>query len=372
MPFDLKLDKPPAGYATRPARGGEKLDVQVSGFLTPDDGEILFKYLEGVSQTYLSPIPIDKRPPEGAIACLVAIVDRGGNAKVYVNEVKAISLVQVKRPIEKGTFVFSDDIADIRRLSFDGISVPADMGVAVVLSAGWRKGLFFDYAPLAGSPRTFDLEAALGRALSYLMFRARLAISTQDLQEMFKQAWFPFISLKGATLEKMVTHASQGWSIDDLLDEIQPQVDVRLSDLRAAALSKSVFREHQKTIIKAIERYENKDWLDCCTLIYSRLEGILRTHLSKTSPADRASQQNMAASIAHDPAGSRHDLSLLLPNKFQEYIERVYFANFDPAKPVEHVGRNTVSHGVVSEDRLDRKAATIGMLILDQLLFLLP
>ena len=41
--FDLKLDKPPAGYATRPARGGEKVDVQVSGFLTPDDGEILFK-----------------------------------------------------------------------------------------------------------------------------------------------------------------------------------------------------------------------------------------------------------------------------------------------------------------------------------------
>lgn len=372
MTFDVKLDHLPAGYTLGASRPGDQVQVQVTGFLSPDDGEILFKYLEGISQAYLAPLPLAARPPEGAIACMVVIIDREKNAKVYINDVRVIADVQAKVDIKAGQVLKTDDVADMTRLRFDGITIPNDAGVAVVFSAGWRKGLFFDYAPLHGNPRTFDLGAVLARSLTYLWFRVRLAISESQWEEMFKQSWFPFISLKGATLERMAMHASQVWKIDDLLDEIQPQVDARLGSLRAAASTKTVLLAHQKTLLSAIEAYEKKDWLTCCTLLYPRLEGILRTHLRTASPAGQPTQENLAASVAHDPAGLRHDLSLLLPNKFQEYLRRIYFAHFDPAQPVEHVGRHTVSHGVVSEDRLDRKAASVGMLILDQLTFLLP
>jgi len=369
--FDLKLEKPPAGYATHAARGGEPLAVRVSGFLTSDDGEMLPTYLEGVSD-FLSRIPIESRPPEGRISELLAIIQKDGAMKLYVNELKVICEVQAKGEKNVGDLVYDDDIADIRKARFEGITIPRDAGIAVVMTAGWRKGFLFDYAPFhTGKERAFEVETALGQAYSYLMFRNRLAISEEQWEEIFRQRWFPFISLKKVSLQAMLTRAAQKWSIDELLDDIEAQVTVRCDVLKKFVSSHAMFTQHRQTILKAIEHYDKKDWLSCCHMIYPRLEGVLRTNQAKKMPEGAPTQKGLAESAVHDPDGARHTLSLLLPIRFRAYLELVYFANFDPRQPVEHVGRNTVSHGVVAEDKLDRKAATIGMLILDQLLYLL-
>jgi hypothetical protein len=63
--------------------------------------------------------------------------------------------------------------------------------------------------------------------------------------------------------------------------------------------------------------------------------------------------------------------SRLLPQKFVEYIEQIYFANFVPGVPTP-VSRNTVSHGVASAADFSLKAATIGLLIIDQIFYHLP
>lgn len=61
--------------------------------------------------------------------------------------------------------------------------------------------------------------------------------------------------------------------------------------------------------------------------------------------------------------------SLLLPDRFKEFLETVYFAPFDPTN-VTDVSRHSVSHGVAPEEKLDLKSATIALLVIEQLLFL--
>jgi hypothetical protein len=51
-----------------------------------------------------------------------------------------------------GDPVYHDDIADIvaaELLDREGqpIAIPSDCGVTLILSQGWRKGLYFDYSP---------------------------------------------------------------------------------------------------------------------------------------------------------------------------------------------------------------------------------
>jgi hypothetical protein len=75
-------------------------------------------------------------------------------------------------------------------------------------------------------------------------------------------------------------------------------------------------------------------------------------------------------SVIGATANDLHSFSRFLPNNFQCYLEEVYFANFDPRNP-DVLSRHSVAHGVAVAQDFSLKAATIGLLILDQLSFYL-
>lgn len=66
---------------------------------------------------------------------------------------------------------------------------------------------------------------------------------------------------------------------------------------------------------------------------------------------------------------------MLLPLRFKEYLTEVFFGfedfNADPTQ-VKLVTRHAVAHGVASDELLDEKAAVIGVLLVQQLAYLLP
>ena len=54
--------------------------------------------------------------------------------------------------------------------------------------------------------------------------------------------------------------------------------------------------------------------------------------------------------------------ALLLPRHFADYLNNVYFQDFDPkAKDIE-VSRHSIGHGVASAEKFDRKSAVISIL----------
>jgi len=167
----------------------------------------------------------------------------------------------------------------------------------------------------------------------------------------------------------MITHVQNKWAIDDLLDEILAEVVRRLPLIRGSVANNAVFEGHREIISKGLDHFESRDYMSATAVLYPRIEGVLRSQHARVAPGVSASQTALASSAVADPKNIRHDQSLLLPTKFRQFLETVYFAHFDPAS-VQDVSRNTVSHGVAPEKEMSLKAALLAVLILEQIAML--
>ena len=63
--------------------------------------------------------------------------------------------------------------------------------------------------------------------------------------------------------------------------------------------------------------------------------------------------------------------SLLLPQRFKDYLKDVYFANFDLTKENVPLSRHSVGHGVAKASDVNLKSAVLGILIVHQLFYFL-
>jgi hypothetical protein len=68
-------------------------------------------------------------------------------------------------------------------------------------------------------------------------------------------------------------------------------------------------------------------------------------------------------------ANVHRDKCLFLPRKFCDYLENVYFANFEPTDPTPDISRHTVGHGVAEASAFGQKAAAIAILVTHQLFY---
>ena len=156
----------PAGYVAeskKTTEPGEKIRVSTRGFASTADGNMFVRLLEQFLTEILSKLPHEHRPSQ--VDTLLAIISPTGTAHVYVNEVNAIMTTRVSRAVKAGQPVSMDDISDIQQLEFDKIEIPKDAGMLLVFSVGWRRGLYYDFTPLAGKekqPRKYDLAKVLG------------------------------------------------------------------------------------------------------------------------------------------------------------------------------------------------------------------
>jgi len=62
MRFEIKFDELPAGYSVSAARSGENVQVRMRDFVSSEDGDKLVSYLEGVSDSILSRLPVFVMP----------------------------------------------------------------------------------------------------------------------------------------------------------------------------------------------------------------------------------------------------------------------------------------------------------------------
>jgi hypothetical protein len=374
MPFEIDYGRHvPIGFAAEAvAKGTPNTRVRFAGFYSSEDGDEFLSCLDGFSSMLLDRMPPGKRPRESQVDHFVAIIRKGGKATLYVNELSLTGMVSPKRAFKAGDPISKDDIADIHKASFDGIAFPADAGIVFLVSVGWRKGLFFDYMPLHPidpQPRTADPNRILAEVVTYLSFPERLKITEDQWTELFRQRWFPFIGLSTDQLRAILTHATLKAPIDSLLDDMVDAARSNCRGLRELVAAQAELRDHRETLTKALEHFETADYLSCSSMLFPRIEGILR-HLNSATP-ERPTQANLAAAAILDPKKFRHSKSLLFPDKFHEFLRDVYFADFDPMN-VTDVSRHTVSHGVAPETKLNLKSAFMAVLILEQIVRLMP
>jgi hypothetical protein len=367
MPHVIDLGpEPPIGFCVEAARNGQQVCVQTSGTAYPEDGTKLVKWLDDLVTPVLA-----KLKPAGipsVVDHLLAVVQPNGSAKVYVNEIHFIGQVRTKGAVVKGAPVYFDDVADFGPLEMKGIDVPKEAGFILVMSSGWRRGVFFDLGPVAGSARAYDLAAALGAFWGYLAFGDRVRLTDEQWTALLANGWFPFVGLKLADLHALLGHIDSGWNPDEVLPQIADSLKGRCERLLTHANEVPVMAEHLEVFAAAVRHYLAGDNLSACSLLYPRIEGILRGHAGQVSESPNLSQKGLTAAVSIDVSGRRLPGSLLLPDRFREYIEKIYFAPFDPAS-VDAISRNSVSHGIAPAAKLDLKAATVALLVVEQLLY---
>ena len=373
MPFEIRYEHLPAGFIAD-VPSPDKVLVRARGFTSSEDGDDFIRQLDGLSNMVLSRLPGGAGAYESKLDHLVAVIRPDKTATVYVNELMVLVKGRFKDGVPQvGAPVYHDQFADVYSLELRGATVPPDAGVMIVLSSRWRKGFYYDLEPLPplrGQPRAYDLQRFLGQLWTYLSFQNRVNINDAQWAELLKQEWFPFIGLSTELVRQMCFIAKQGKSIDELIGRVEKEVRALIPNLRIRIQSNSYFAQHQSVIARALDHFESGDFLSCTALVYPRIEGILRSYHATVGAGQRATQSALAGAAVVDPQNERHDLSLLMPDRFRHFLERVYFASFDPAN-VTTVSRNSVAHGVAPESAMTLKAALLGILLAEQLSFLM-
>jgi len=175
--------------------------------------------------------------------------------------------------------------------------------------------------------------------------------------------------LKESTVRTLIAHASNSWPLDDLSEAIATEVKDALPTMLARWKATPAFVDHIKFLEQATERYFAGDFLSTAALVYPRIEGLLRSHQKLTDSGAQATQKGLSGSAVKVAEIERHASTPLLPSRFGQYLEYVYFASFNPNDPKIKVNRNSIGHGVASADECSLKAATVSLLIVDQLCF---
>jgi hypothetical protein len=302
----------------------------------------------------------------------VAVVRPNGDTDVYINELTVLGKARIRRAVEKGDLILDGDIVDIEELSFEGLELPPNAGVLVLVSQGWRKGLFFDFGPLLPTPiqREFDLPRLLGSLFSYLTFQQYFKITDEDWNKLFKAGWFPFVGLERDTLSSLLSHVRNSWNPDDLAPEVATKLKVRLDEVQNSWQSQTILAPHIDILSRALERFRADDYISATAILYPRIEGLLRDMHAKSGGT--SFKQALLAQAPLTAIGERaHQYSRLLPTRFRTFLESVYFASFSP-EAAPPLSRHSVAHGVAPAELFSLKAATLGILIVEQLCFHVP
>ena len=369
MPYKIELGSPRSGYALTSAREGEMVEVRCFDFKSTEDGQAFIHLLESFANDILTRLPTQTNPSQ--VDHMLVIYHKDGKADVYLNEIDVSIRARTRNPMPAGSQLTKNDIIDIESLNL-GIQVPDDAGFMYVFSVRWRKGLLFDFCPVgipSSPPREYDVSAALGQAFSHVLFQERFSISDDEWRVILAQKWFPFIGLRDETIDSMISHTRTGWDIDELLKDIVKEIKDESSRLFESWRTHPSFLPHSEILERAIERFQEDDFISCTGLLYPRIEGVLRTHHSNIGAPTKASPPNLAKSATSTLINK--DKSLLLPNRFENYIKEVYFQSFDPSMPNIEISRHSVGHGVANASEFNQKAAAISILIVHQLFYLM-
>ncbi len=343
MPYAISIENLPAGYVSRVLPDTNQVEICMTGLLTSDDGGAMTDVLESLVDPIVNLLPAGVTHPRSQVDHFLAILGRDKSARIYLNELPMSICIRAKNRLAPGSIVMDEDIADVLRLKLGDVFVPQDCGIVLLLSAGWHKGLFFDLAPLSplGADRQFEIEFVAGQVYAQLMFQKLHRITDSTWDELMRQKWFPFRGLSNTLTEQVISLAKNSKSIDDLLPQISAHVRERLAFIAEGLLKELHLRNHASILCKAIERFRENDFVSCVTILFTRIEGVLRELSTAIGANVFCGQGSLAGSVS----ASSHPRSPLLPRRFEQYLREVYFAKFSPTDVAVSASRNSVAHG---------------------------
>lgn len=357
--------------AKRVEEGG-KINVIQRAFLTDSDINQFYIILGQISNIFLSNYIKENRFSESHIGNCLIIIDDKNEADVFIN-VPTVMQIVAKRRIDSGSLVTKEDIADIRKIEFPGLSIESYCGIFYIFSVGWRRGLYFDLSSLGKSKIKRDfktLETLFASFHAYITFPEVLKLTENIKNELMDLGWFPFIRILGKRFEELCENKKNNFPMNEISLKIIESFDsMSIRKMCDFWMSKDEFKKHEKIIRKGIEEYIEGDFISSIHILYPRIEGIIRLMCIDESNFNLKST-DLAKKI-ESAAKTKDGLNLYLPEDFNRYLSKFYFANFNLSQERVPLSRNSLAHGVANAEDFDKIKAFQGLMILDQISFYL-
>lgn len=356
------------GFSMEAAKPQSKVRVQVCGFRTFDEG-LPFYYMLEAFDPYLQEMGLAAARVENM---LVAIAPK--ETHVYVNENLPTTMrARAKRACAAGEAIFRDDLAGIELVDFPNLRPPGNSGFMLLISAGWRRGMCFDFRPLhpdhpVASQEAFEgIKRMGGMVLTHLWFTERFLLPTDDWGKILAAGWFPFVFLSQACWQDIMGAIQNRWDLSGPEQKIHETwlaaCDERLESWRANVH----FAGHVEFLQRAVRAYKEGDWMTVVCVAAPRVEGLLRQAFGAWG-----TQRDIIDKLTENVERQEHAKSLLFPDRLKQYFRDVFFRYVEFSDADLPHTRHTLGHGLVPAGKLTRKEALTLLLLIDHILYCMP
>jgi hypothetical protein len=199
------------------------------------------------------------------------------------------------------------------------------------------------------------------------MFQEMYSVTEAQWEHLTGWGWFPFVGLSHEDRKGLIGWAKNSRKPVSVLEEMAKRF---LSDLdvRITAWAKYEHLKSRETFFRrAKERLDADDFVSSINVLYPQIEGVMRSLYVAETAEGRPSQGTMSSNLIDN----QFEHSVLLPERFRQYLTRVYFKEFDERSGLLPLSRHTVSHGISKPEDYDFLAAAIGFMTIDQLFYYL-
>lgn len=321
-----------------------------------------------------SPSPF---PPE-LVADYLAVIHSDESADVFAGNIPVQLGFRAKRLIAANAIFPVTDLADITHQTFVDINIEPSDSLVYCFRVGWRYGLFFDFGPSLGSPRsnTEELNLALGNAHRFLIFfDDYTAHERSSSTGLLDDGWFPFIHLLGGEYCRLADLYSDSDSkrfVNEFIDKFNAE---RVGTMTEGWWSNALYDAKKEILLSGIDAFclgTQRGAIACLKVLYSEIEGLVRIACCREKNVAKPSFGDLLAFVSEKGQANFDTNSLAFPDAFYRYLRHQVFAGFDLLSGDIPISRHSSSHGVADVATYSRARALQAILTLDQLFFYLP
>ena len=187
------------GFVVEIADTGRMVKVQTRASLISDD-PLFYTYIDQITGMFLNKAGLIAN----SVYEFLVIIHNDLTADLYANDIPTEVFMMSQRSLAKGEVVTTNDIADIRKKEFIGISLKDTDKVIYCFKVGWKFGLSFDL----DRKISLDIEALqteLGALHRYLLFQYVYDTleSKPQFDQLLRDGWFPFIEIIGSEFKEI-------------------------------------------------------------------------------------------------------------------------------------------------------------------------
>lgn len=301
------------------------------------------------------------------------------NKKCYIYRNYPVTLgAKPKVDIEPGRFVFENQISDIIEIRFKDKIFDLDLKdgdkLIWLFRINWGFGLYFDFS---GQMKADDLWEELGLCYKKLKFNSMyLFLSNQDdFDALMNRGWFPFVQIIGNQFEGL--RLSMNVHDTKEIEIVEEKIINSFTAEKIDCITKywwrnEIFRKKRALISAGINAYKKggaDDIINCIKNLATEIEGIIRLDYHRMKKRKPNTNELKKYVVDRAKLNFSSQQSLGFPDYFFNYLDKVFFRQFDIERGDVKLSRHTNAHGVAGEEEYTRTRALQLILSLDQIHF---